>query len=207
MEDIFVMKSKRVFSVRSMILVAIFIAMQIVLSRFLGIQVNEGLRISFECIPIFLAGLWLGPIQGILVAVLSDILGTILSGYGVYFPLLTVGPIFLGLSGGFLGKAICRKEPSARVIWILFFFVLAAETLNSLFYGCWALSRYYSIILGKEMPFSVLFAARVATKPFTIIADAILVAGLHRAMYRPIVSRIIMKEIASTKELAYHDEL
>jgi len=201
------MKNKRVFSVRSMILVAIFIAMQIVLSRFLGIQVNEGLRISFESIPIFLAGLWLGPIHGIVVAFLSDILGTILSGYGVYFPLLTVGPIFMALSSGLIGKTICRKEPSVRTGWVLFFFVIAVETVNSLLYGCWALSQYYSIILGREMPFSVLFIARIATKPLTIIADAILVAGLHRAMYRPVVSRIIIEESVVTEELTHHDDL
>ena len=92
MED----NKRSVFPVRNLVLMGVLIAMQVVLARFLGIQINEGLRVSFECIPIILAGFWLGPISGMLVGAVSDILGTVLSGYGAYFPLLTVGPMLLG---------------------------------------------------------------------------------------------------------------
>ena len=89
---------------------ALFTAMQVILSRFLGIQVNEGLRISFECIPILLAGLWLGPVSGMLVGCVSDVLGTVLSGYGAYFPLLTLGPMLLGLLAGLGGRVLLPAE-------------------------------------------------------------------------------------------------
>lgn len=178
-----------VFSPQNLVLMALFTAMQVILSRFLGIQVNEGLRISFECIPILLAGLWLGPVSGMLVGCVSDVLGTVLSGYGAYFPLLTLGPMLLGLLAGLGGRVLLPAEqPCWKDAWRVVVIVLAAEACNSLLYGTWALTLYYSIVVGREMPFSVLFAARLATKPFTMAADAVLVFLLHRAVY-PLVLR------------------
>ena len=74
---------KKTFSTQNLVMMAALVAMQIILARFLGIQVSETLRISFESIPVILAGMWLGPLPGAIVAVLADLLGTIISGYGV----------------------------------------------------------------------------------------------------------------------------
>lgn len=75
-----------IFSTRNLILMAALIAMQIILARFLSIQASDILRISFESVPIVLAGMWLGPLSGAIVALIADILGTVLSGYGIWFP-------------------------------------------------------------------------------------------------------------------------
>ncbi len=77
------MKRNRVFSTRNLAMMGALIAMQIILARFLSIQASDTLRVSFESVPVILAGMWLGPLSGALVALVSDILGTILSGYGV----------------------------------------------------------------------------------------------------------------------------
>ena len=53
-----------IFSTRNLILMAALIAMQIILARFLSIQASDILRISFESVPIVLAGMWLGPLTG-----------------------------------------------------------------------------------------------------------------------------------------------
>lgn len=53
---------KNTFSTRNLVLMAVLIAIQIVLARYLSVQVHEGLRISFETIPLALAGMWLGPL-------------------------------------------------------------------------------------------------------------------------------------------------
>ena len=74
---------RKTFSTQNLVMMAALVAMQIILARFLGIQVSETLRISFESIPVILAGMWLGPVPGAVVAVLADLLGTIISGYGV----------------------------------------------------------------------------------------------------------------------------
>ncbi len=184
MED----NKRSVFPVRNLVLMGVLIAMQVVLARFLGIQINEGLRVSFECIPIILAGFWLGPISGMLVGAVSDILGTVLSGYGAYFPLLTVGPMLLGALCGLGGKwAIRHWSDDWKGMWRFLLVVIVAECVNSLLYGTWALTLYYSIIVGKEMPFTALFLARLATKPATILVDAIVACLVHRATYKPVI--------------------
>ena len=83
-----------IFSTRNLILMAALIAMQIILARFLSIQVSDILRISFESVPVILAGMWLGPLSGAIVALVADILGTIIHGYGVWFPPLPWAPFW-----------------------------------------------------------------------------------------------------------------
>lgn len=175
----------RHMSVRKLTLGAVLVAMQVILARYAGIQINEGLRVSLETVPIILAGFWLGPVAGMAVGGAADVIGTILSGYGTYFPLLTVGPMLLGALCG-LGARLMPQgapvgwRPAVRFLAV----VLLAEVLNSLLYGTWALTLYYSIIVGREVPFSVLFLGRLATKPVTIAADMLLSYSLYRLLYR-----------------------
>ena len=65
---------KKTFSTQNLVMMAALIAMQIILARFLSIQASDTLRISFESIPVILAGMWLGPIPGAIVAVVADFL-------------------------------------------------------------------------------------------------------------------------------------
>lgn len=187
--------------VKNLILCAVLVAMQVVLARYAGIQVNEGLRVSVETVPIILAGFWMGPVAAMAVGGVADVIGTVLSGYGTYFPLLTVGPMLLGAICGLGAKLLPAGEPAswrhaARFLAV----VLVAEVLNSLLYGTWALTLYYSIIVGRDMPFSVLFFARLATKPVTIAADMVLSYSLYRLLYRqlyplPVVARAPVKTL------------
>lgn len=175
----------RRMSVRKLTLGAVLVAMQVILARYAGIQVNEGLRISLETVPIILAGFWLGPVAGMAVGGVADVIGTILSGYGTYFPLLTVGPMLLGALCGLGARWLPAGAPAGWRHAIRFLaVVLVAEVLNSLLYGTWALTLYYSIIVGREVPFSVLFLGRLATKPVTIAADLLLSYSLYRLLYR-----------------------
>ena len=163
----------RHMSVRKLTLGAVLVAMQVILARYAGIQVNEGLRISLETVPIILAGLWLGPVAGMAV------------GDGTYFPLLTVGPMLLGALCGLGARWLPAGAPAGWRHAIRFLaVVLVAEALNSLLYGTWALTLYYSIIVGREVPFSVLFLGRLAAKPVTMAADLLLSYSLYRLLYR-----------------------
>ncbi len=175
------------FSILNIAVMAVLVAMQIVLARFAGVQINEGLRLSFESIPTILAGFWLGPVGGMLVAAVADFLGWLVSGYGVYFPLYTVGPVLLGLLTGIGANIFLKGEPAWKAILI----ILLAEVCSSLLYGTWALTLYYSIIVGKEVPFSVLFLARLSTKPVTMVLDALLAFLIHKAVYRTVVCNIL----------------
>jgi len=196
-------QKQRIFTVQNLSLMAVLVAMQVILSRFAGIQINEGLRVSFESIPILLAGLWMGPVSGMIVAAVADILGTLLSGYGVYFPLLTIGPMLLAAIAGLSARLLPEDGIWARKhIGIYFVLILLAECITSLFYGTWALTLYYSIIVGKEMPFLVLLAARVPTKLVTMAVDAFLTFVIYRAVYRPIVRKMLHRDTHKQEENA-----
>ena len=58
---------KKTFSTQNLVMMAALIAIQIILTRFFSIQ-TDTLRISFGSIPLVLAGMWLGPLCGAIVA-------------------------------------------------------------------------------------------------------------------------------------------
>lgn len=185
-----------IFSTRNLILMAALIAMQIILARFLSIQVSDILRISFESVPVILAGMWLGPLSGAIVALVADILGTIIHGYGVWFPPIALGPILVGVISGLSTKYVFRSDlSSTRESWKVIVTVLVAGIVNSFLVGTVTTTMYSIIVMGNTNAFSVLlwsnFLGRLASKPVTILVNAVLVAVVNRAVYRPVIRPIV----------------
>lgn len=185
-----------IFSTRNLILMAALIAMQIILARFLSIQASDILRISFESVPIVLAGMWLGPLSGAIVALIADILGTVLSGYGIWFPPIALGPILMGVISGLSTKYVFRSDlSSTRDSWKVILTVVVAGIVNSFLVGTVTTTMYSIIVMGNTNAFSVLlwtnFLGRLTTKPVTILVNAILVAVVNRAVYRPVIRPIV----------------
>ena len=185
-----------IFSTRNLILMAALIAMQIILARFLSIQASDILRISFESVPIVLAGMWLGPLSGAIVALIADILGTVLSGYGIWFPPIALGPILVGVISGLSTKYVFRSDlSSTRDSWKVILTVVVAGIVNSCLVGTVTTTMYSIIVMGNTNAFSVLlwtnFLGRLTTKPVTILVNAILVAVVNRAVYRPVIRPIV----------------
>ena len=185
-----------IFSTRNLILMAALIAMQIILARFLSIQASDILRISFESVPVILAGMWLGPLSGAIVALVADILGTIIHGYGVWFPPIALGPILVGVISGLSTKYVFRSDlSSTRESWKVVATVLVAGIVNSFLIGTVTTTMYSIIVMGNTNAFSVLlwsnFLGRLASKPVTILVNAVLVAVVNRAVYRPVIRPIV----------------
>ncbi len=185
-----------IFSTRNLILMAALIAMQIILARFLSIQASDILRISFESVPIVLAGMWLGPLSGAIVALIADILGTVLSGYGIWFPPIALGPVLMGVISGLSTKYVFRSDlSSTRESWKVVVTVLVAGIVNSFLVGTVTTTMYSIIVMGNTNAFSVLlwtnFLGRLTTKPVTILVNALLVAVVNRAVYRPVIRPIV----------------
>ena len=185
-----------IFSTRNLILMAALVAMQIILARFLSIQASEILRISFESIPVILAGMWLGPLSGAIVALIADILGTVLSGYGVWFPPIALGPVLVGVISGLSTKYIFRSDlSSTRDSWKVILTVIVAGIVNSFLVGSLTTTLYSIVVMGNTSAFSALlwtnFIGRLTTKPVTILVDALLVTVVNRAVYRPVIRSIV----------------
>lgn len=84
----------------------LFIALNVVLDRFLSIQ-TDIVRISLGFLPIALTGYLFGPVAGGLAGALSDIVGMIVFPKGAYFPGFTL----TGLIGGAAYGLILNKKP------------------------------------------------------------------------------------------------
>ena len=185
-----------IFSTRNVILMAALVAMQIILARFLSIQASDILRISFESVPIILAGMWLGPLSGAVVALIADILGTVLSGYGIWFPPIALGPVLVGVLSGLSTKYIFRSDlSSTRESWKVILTVIVVGIINSFVIGPFTTTLYSILVMGNTNAFTVLlgtnFIGRLTTKPATILVDALIVTVVNRAVYRPVIRSIV----------------
>lgn len=154
---------------RTIALFAMFVALQVVLSKFLMLQLSGSIRLSVDSVPILLSGLWFGPLAGALVGLMGDAIGTLLfPTAGAYYPPLTLAYILIGLIAGALGRLLCAKKRGVRISVS----VAAAEIIGSLLYKTFALSRLF------EAPFSVMLASRLLPCAVVLIADALLVFAL-----------------------------
>ncbi len=189
---------KTIFSTRSLTMMAALIAIQIVLARIGAIQVAPDLRLSFETIPLALAGMWLGPISGMLVAFLADIIGTVLSGYGVWFPPLVLGPMFFAWFCGFCTRYVCKSSlAGTKDTWKVLAMTLIAGIINTYGIGLLTSTWYSMLFANAEGTFWVLVYAnllkRLVSKPVTIIGSSLVVVLVNRAAYKPVVRQILQR--------------
>ncbi len=79
----------------------LFVAISVILSRFLSFKVIfmgiEGIRIGFGSLTIVLSGIIFGPVGGVVVGTLSDIIGYMISPLGPYMPHFTLNAALVGL--------------------------------------------------------------------------------------------------------------
>ena len=187
-----------ILNTRNLVMMAILVAIQIILARYLSIQ-SEMFRISFETIPLALAGIWLGPASGVIVALVADILGTVLSGIGLYFPPLSLGPMAFAFLCGISAKYL-RKYQGVWEYALMPVTVTLAGIINSFVVGVLTFTWYQIAVMGTEGAFwdlaAINFVGRLSTKPLTIIASTLLVFLIDRAAYRPVISRIVSRRHA-----------
>ena len=99
---------------RTLATLALLCAMEIILARFCVIWITNSIKITFEAIPILMAGILFGPAAGAVVGAVSDILGAgLLSGLG-WLPVLTVTPTLLGLLAGLLCPIVWKNLSPPR---------------------------------------------------------------------------------------------
>lgn len=181
-------KCKNFFSVKNLTLMAMFIAMQIVLARFLGIQVSEGLRLSFEAIPVILGGLWLGPVAGALIGLISDFLGFMINGFGAYFLPYALIPIVSGVLPSLIVRFIWKNDVNVFKFVIT---ILVTQILANLVVGTYVLSWYFALFVPeKDGAFLVLLVSRIP-KLLTIAGDVVITTALHFAMFRRIIQPML----------------
>lgn len=154
-------------------LMAMLIALQIVLSKFLMLQLTGSIRLSIDSVPILLSGIWFGPLAGGIVGLLSDLLGTLLfPTAGMYYPPLTAAFVLIGVCAGFLAKIVKSKNGLLRAALI----VIPAEIVGSYLTKSAALSGL------TQLPFSALLVARALPVGSIMIVNTLIVYLLDRLL-------------------------
>ncbi len=111
----------RVFdSVKMLTAAAMLTAMSVVIGIFCKNFLNFGgglFRITFENMPIILAGIWFGPTAGGLVGIATDLISYFLSSQ-VYPPnlIVTLGAMSVGVVSGLVSHFFIKKNGYARII-------------------------------------------------------------------------------------------
>lgn len=118
------------FDTKRLCILGIMVALKIVLERVLSISMGDYLRISFSFIPVAVTGMLMGPVASTLVAVVADLLGTLISGQAPFPPLTVVA----ALTGFFYGAFFYRKKVTMLRAAVCFIPVqfLCSLILNSL---------------------------------------------------------------------------
>ncbi len=104
---------------QTLVLLALLIALQVVLTRFLSITPAPWLRISFGFLPIAAAGMLFGPIPAALAGALGDVVGFFLFPSGAFFPGYTLTAAMSGLFYGlFLFNIHKEIRHGSKAAWL-----------------------------------------------------------------------------------------
>lgn len=130
---------------KKIVLSAMFLALLIVLSRFLSIK-TPILVISFSFIPIMLSAMLLGPKYSTIIAALGDLIGALLFPFGSYFPGYTLSQAIIGLIYGiFLYENENKKISDGKFIVRL----ILSSILSLIGVGIFITGIWVHIIAGK----------------------------------------------------------
>ena len=105
-------------NIRVLIIASLLIAMSIVFGKLLAFNIGP-LRISFENLPLLMAGIFFGPLIGLVVGASADIIGCMIVGYSIN-PLITLGAAAIGFAAGLVYRLPLHKSGDVRLIVSVF---------------------------------------------------------------------------------------
>lgn len=159
-------------STKTLVLMALFAAISIILTRFLVVYLSNSVRISFGGIPIILASLLLGPVAGGFTGVAADFLGaTLFSPFG-YYPPLTIPPLIVGILPGLLKPLLLKKITLRRTYAVIL--------ITDLIAGIGATTYILSHMYGTG--FLELLVVRGPVALAVSIVEGLLVYGLYKRL-------------------------
>ena len=154
---------------KTTVLAGLMIAMSIILTRLLSINISNEIRISFGNFPILLSGFLFGPIIGAVVGFSADFVGANIFGIG-WNPLLSVSPVVIAVVAGFSGKLLKRNITYFRLVALS----SLGYVLGPIFWTTYILSKMYGA------PMSVLLYARVPIYVVTLLIDCLFIFSLYK---------------------------
>lgn len=144
--------------------IALLIAANVVLSRFLSINVWN-MKIGFTFLTVAFAAYFMGPVAAALVGGLGDLIGALLFPIGPYFPGFTLTAVLTGIC---FGVFLYKKCDIVRIIAS----VAINELIGSLIINSFWISVLYS------SPFKALVVSRLVGQILPMLAVEIIVIEL-----------------------------
>ena len=153
---------------------SLLVAISIVCGKYLAIPGGEVLRFSFENLPIMMAGILFGPVVGVAVGVVADLVGCVLVGYTIN-PLVTLGAAAIGFFAGLVWRA-SRSTPFILRVAVT---VFVAHLVGSVGIKTFGLAAYYAFPLWQLMLWRllnyVLVGAVEGTLLFILLKNKLLI--------------------------------
>ena len=123
------MTENQISATHRIVLMAMLAAIQIVLSRWLSINLWN-LKIGFAFVPIAMAGMLLGPVGAGLTGAVADIIGATLFPSGAFFPGFTLTAFITAFGYGFF---LQKKQSMTNILAaVLFSEIVGTLCLNTL---------------------------------------------------------------------------
>jgi len=162
-------------NVKTIVFAAVLVAMNLVLSRVLAINIGSTLRITVSATPIYLASLWFGPLVGGICGGLGDLLGYAPN------PLILVSSVLAGVIPAVFKKYVFKDKVNT---WKIAVMLIVHGIVGSLGFTVVGLHVYYAT------PWSVLYATRVIQTIALTIANTILVSVLYQSALTTYVNQV-----------------
>ena len=150
-------KNKQTWSVKTLVFLALLVAIQLVLSRVLVIDLGV-YRITLGTVATVLAGLWMGPVAGGVEGAVADIIGCFMKGYGVN-PLITLSAVTWCVVAGLAGKLMVEKSRKVKTGIMCAAIVIAGVvgTLGLTTAGLVMIgASFYAIMPGRLVQFAIM---------------------------------------------------
>lgn len=172
-----------------LVCVALLIALQVVLSRWLSISLPH-LKIGFSFVPVMVAARLFGPLGGVAVYALGDVIGTFaFPTTGAYFPGFTLSA---AVSGLIYGLFLYKKSSPARIIM--------AVTLKQLVQSVLLNTLWLTMI--KHTTFAAELAIRWPQALGMLVVECVLMIPLLERICEPIESKMFPQRKKSAAEMA-----
>ena len=142
-------KNKQTWSVKTLVFLALLVAIQLVLSRVLVIDLGV-YRITLGTVATVLAGLWMGPVAGGVEGAVADIIGCFMKGYGVN-PLITLSAVAWGVIPGLAGKLMAEKNRKVKTV-VMCVAIAVSGVAGLVMIG----ANFYAIMPGRLVQFAIM---------------------------------------------------
>lgn len=149
--------SKTTWDTRTIVFLGLLVAMHIVLTRLIVIELGS-YRISVGSVCTILAGLWLGPAAGGICGLLSDLLGCLLKGYAIN-PLITVAAVVWGVVPGLVRHLLAGGKVKKTILICVS--VVVSSVLSTLIFTTaglvWIMGyNFYAIMPGRIAQWAIM---------------------------------------------------